>query len=550
VLSLAVNGGDVAVTEEGLQFRVGFDVSDRAVYMTWADELNRSRPPRTEDPLFAGLPTAYSYFAPAVGLLLADVVGLPLLGLEMLYAPALALAFTALALDALLAELGVVSRLARGVSLLLVMLGGDLSFLFPSPTSVPLERTRHFLVFHSFSAEALFYNSWGWGIPLALAALALALPWLRDGSRGALVLSAFVTGGLWQTKIFAFLPLVAAMALAGLVARRARPAILAATSGLMGLPYMCLSLATGARQGPPLLWGPLHHVAVSLETNPTLQDWMTGLLQWGLPAPLCWMAVTVVFVAGGLGMRCLGLRRLADDCRRDATGFHLGMACLFVVTLGGSLIAVGNPVAINGAQMLVLLHSLSWLYAASVLADALRAPSRARRAGAALVLAAAVVSPLGYIARKRFPAAFTAPDSLDRRSQTISPDSLAACRWLARNAAPADRLVMSLWGDPGDRGGLKPLYVAALSRRRIVTLAAPLNVDPRLVRERLMHVERLYAAASVSEGEQSLRALGARWVWEEAVPLPFRFPSLRLRFRQGDVALYEFSPSPSPATAR
>jgi hypothetical protein len=68
------------------------------------------------------------------------------------------------------------------------------------------------------------------------------------------------------------------------------------------------------------------------------------------------------------------------------------------------------------------------------------------------------------------------------------------------------------------------------------------------VRERLGLVERLYAAASVSEGEQSLRALGARWVWEEAVPLPFRFPSLRLRFRHGNVALYEFSPAPA-ATA-
>jgi hypothetical protein len=253
-------------------------------------------------------------------------------------------------------------------------------------------------------------------------------------------------------------------------------------------------------------------------------------------------------VAGGLGVRCLGLRRLADDCRRDPTGFHLGVAGVLGVALACSLLTIGNPVAINGAQMLVLLHSLSWLYAASVLADALRAPSRARRAGAALILAVAVVSPLAYIARKRFPAVLTRADSLDRRFQTIAPDSLAACLWLERNTAPADRLVMSLRRDPADSGGLKPLYVAALSRRRIVTLAAPLNADARLVRERLGLVERLYAAASVSEGEQSLRALGARWVWEEAVPLPFRFPSLRLRFRHGNVALYEFSPAPA-ATA-
>lgn len=528
-LALLVCAGDVTAENGGLSFRVGFDVSDRGFYAMVSQELMRAPLWRMENPLFAPLPFQYAYFPCLMGALVEHYTGIPALLVFLLHLPALALAFTGLATAALLDALGVGGRASRVFAALLVALGGDLSYLVEIRPSW-LERTSHFFAFHSFTAESLFYNPWMLGVPVAFGGLALAGHGLRSGSPRTLALAALVLGGLFETKLFAFVPIVLGTLSAAVLFRSARLAGLGVATGLVAAPWALVTLAAGAgRGGAPLVLAPLSHVHASLAANASLR---------ALDSRLGLGAVVIACLAGAFGLRLVGLPLLWRRARTAPAGLDAVVALTLPWAAGLSLLLAGNPVALDGVQFQFCALFLAWPYAGIVLARLWDA-SGLRRGLAVLLLAAAAVSPLRYVALKLAPEAWTAAGSVDRKRFALGADALEASAFLRRNAPTTDRVLVPL-RTAGDAGGLGPLYLGALAGRRVSGAAADFSVAPAAGAARRQAMERVFSTADAAEAEGLIASLAADWVWEDA-SRPLRFTSTRLtrRHASSGVTLYQ-----------
>jgi hypothetical protein len=220
-----------------------------------------------------------------------------------------------------------------------------------------------------------------------------------------------------------------------------------------------------------------------------------------------------MFLAGGFGVRLLGLPRLLRQARADATGLHAFVGLTIAMAIGASLSVRAQPMAVDGIQFLMLALYLSWLYAGPALAGC-----TGRRAWLAVPLAAlALVPPVTSLARKMAPSRFTRAGSLDRVRVTLRPATLAACAWLRERTDRRDRVLLPLDGDPEDVGGMKPLLVAALAQRRVAAFGSPTHVAASTVRERREWARRVYEATEAAAVQDAQERLGAQWIWEDAV---------------------------------
>ncbi len=543
-LAGAIDGGDMRSLPGGaLAFRTGFDVSDRAIYASFAEELQRSPPPRSENPLFAGVRSGYSSFPSLLGLLIQDYSGSSLLAFYMLQLPVMAFFMLGLCLDGLLEELGIGSVAPRAITVLLTVLGGDLSWMLETRNLTALQRTSQFLVFHSHGAESLFFNPWMLGLPLALAGLHVALHWLRRGELRLLVLAGALLGGLWGTKVFACLPLLAGAWLAALLVRDRRLLLLAASGSAGALPWVVLTwLATTPESASPLLLHPFLPVRAATEAIRGLEPIARYVARDGVMPLLALAGLVPAYLVGSLGVRVLGVPQLIARLRDDREGFHrfVGASLGSAVILG--LVTIGRPVTSDGTQFLALALYLLWLYTGPVVAGMLGRPGLARGL-ALLVMVVAMANPVRYLVYKTFPETWTPVGSWDRASLILTPHVVAGCDWLRKSSQPTDVLLMPMGGDPGDAGGLKPLYAAALAGRRLAVYSVDFLVDPALGRARRGLAGAVYASVDSAEAEQALRALGVRWVWEESSrPLLWTSPRLLRRFDSAYVRIHEFRP--------
>jgi len=546
LLSLVANAGDIRFGPGTIAFRAGFDVSDRAFYGLVGQELLRALPPSLEHPLFSGVSFTYSFFPALLGVLLHAYAGAELLTTFMVYLPAVSFALIGITVDSLLREMGEASSWCRGLTALLLVLGGDLSFLVVTRNPTALERTGHFLSFHSFAAESLYYNTWALALPLVFVALTLASRWLREGRWGHLVLAGLVTGELWETKVFALLPLLGGLLAVSLVERRRRPLLLALVTAAFAIPWMTLTLLTGGEgRGAPLRFSLLYPVRMSLALVEGLQDLAGYAIPGAMPWPVRFAALgmaTLVFLVGSFGARLIGLPRLVAASRAEE-GLHRYVAASVGIAVLSSLVLVGNPVPTDAAQFLILAQCLAWLYAGPRLAKLFGDRRAAIRTLALFLVAGAVVNPVRYVIRKASPGMLTPVSAVyDRLFVQLSPDATSACKWLEEHAQPHERLLLPLSGDPGDIGGLKPLYVALVSKRRLAAYSADFSIDPAVATARRGAAGVVFDTEDRSEGESALRALAVRWVWQEdMVPLRFHSSRLTRRFSSGSVTLYEFS---------
>lgn len=506
-LVYAANSSDFERGPAGASLRVGFDVADRVTYALAGDEVLRARPDRLEHPLFAPLPAQYSIFPSLAGLLLRQYAGASSLPAFVVHLPVIGSLWVGVAVAGLLQQWGAAQG-ARRLAVLLVCLGGDLSFLASTRNHTGLERAGHFFAFHSFSAESLLYNPWVVGLPLALAVLVVAGRWLSSSRRSEWVLLALLLGALWQTKVFAFLTLMAAALLSAALLRRVRLAGLCLAGVVGGAPWLLLTLLTpGSRGGAALVPELLRPVRLSLDLNATLR-WASGALGDGTALLVLG---TLLFLAGGLGLRLLGLPRLARESRSDPSGLHAWIAATIAVGLCAALAVRVQPAGVDGVQFLTFAQYLLWPYAALALASLMT-----RRAWLAVPLVAlALVSPSLSLARKLAPERLTSASALDRVRLRLGPATVTACDWLREHSAPGERLALPLTGDPEDFGLLKPLLVAGLSERRIVAYAVPLGVAPALVAERNALVASLYDAGTADEAEAARERLQAHWIWDD-----------------------------------
>jgi hypothetical protein len=253
----------------------------------------------------------------------------------------------------------------------------------------------------------------------------------------------------------------------------------------------------------------LHAVRLSSSVNQTLAA-AAGVLGEG---PQRTLLATLIFLLGAYGLRLAGATRLRMALRADDSGVHAWIACAIALGTLASLVVRGNPMGINGIQFLTFALYLAWLYAGPALAAA-------RRPLAALLVALAVTSPVGYVARKLAPERWTAPDSLDREWVLLDAATLQACEWLRVNAPASDRVVLSLDPTPGDRGILKPLIVAALAHKRLAAFNVPFGVSQTRLAERRRLADSIYAEADPRAVASAISGLQADWIWaEDARPL-------------------------------
>ena len=532
--ALLANGGDAVRDSSGLSVRVGFDISDRAFYGRVSQELERASIRAIENPAFAPLPLQYSYLPSLAGVLLHRYAGVDALAAFGTCLPAIGLIFTGIAAAALAQVFGGITRLARLLTMFLVVFGGDLSFLVPRINGSWLERTRHFFVFYSFSGESLFYNPWMLGLPLMLATL-LGLSLLREGSGPARVIpAALLLAALFQTKAFAFISLWLAVAVLGLLTRERRLLGVAALSLFLTSPGMILVAASGgAREGAPLALDAFALVDEAISTNPSLAS-----LAASLGAPFA----GAIVLLGGLGLRLLGVPRLLRVAREGVAARVCALAMLLSIAL--ALTLVGRPNRLDGLQFMLVPLSLMWIFTGPALAALLERPG-ASRPVAALMVALSVVTPIRYLAQKGAPEVFTSSQAVDRRRFQLQRSTVEACEWLQKNSRPTDRLILPLSGDPEDRGGLKPVYVGLLSSRRLVAEAVAFSVSASLARDRQEAVRRFYEATDAAEAESILRQLRVAWVWEDAArPLRFRSAGLIPRVVFGSTRLLRFQEEP------
>ncbi len=552
LLALAVTRGDVQATPAGgLAIRVGFDVSDQAFYASVAQELRRSPLTKVENPVFAGLPLPYSIFPAAVTALAARYGALEVLAAAGSTLPAFGLFWSAAAAMAF-------ARLALGAGRrgcllagLLTLLGGDLSWLVPSQG--PLERARHFFVFNSFSAEALLYNPWALALPLLLGSLIAAREALA-GARGATLAGALVGASLCQTKVFAFVCLAAALGLVALVRRRPADLRLALATLLLAAPGLALLLV--GSPGGALRFSPFFAVYSLASAHPGLEwlaDRLGALARTPGAALPGLLLLSPVWLAGALGTRLLGLGPLVARARREPGGVHAIVAAMALVGTLLALLVVGQPTLLDGLQFFMTALYLLWPYAAVAL-DGWADSTGWRRPVAAVLVAAALVGPVGYVARRLWPEALTPPDSWDRRRFELSASELAACARLRQEAHAAARVVVPL---AAARGGLLPSYVAALADRRVTAAATDIHVAPEAGLRRRALVERLFDTPAPEQAELVLDELAADWVWESAErPLRSRPPSLEVAFEAPGLRLLRrlprargAGPTTSPARA-
>lgn len=318
--------------------------------------------------------------------------------------------------------------------------------------------------------------------------------------------------------------------------------MLAAASVVVALPWALPSLLAGLHQEAPLRLAPLVLVRSAIALNPSLGGLARSLAGGGgspLNDLLALAVLTLVFVAGGLGVRLVGLPWLWQGARRDESGFGAWLAGTVAVAIALGLLVEGNPVSVEGMQFLLFAQALSWIPAGVVLAEATAGPGR-RRAAAMALVAVALVGPCRYLARKAWPEFLTPASAADRLRFTVSPTTLAACAWLARQPARTDRLVVALAGDPEDMGGLLALHLGALAERRVVASNGEYHVGTAVADRQRALVDRLYSTPDAGEGERLLAVLGASWVWEDARhPLRFSAPWLVLRFTAGPTRVYQ-----------
>jgi branched-subunit amino acid transport protein AzlD len=538
MIAFMANFGDVTMRDGELSVRPGFDVSDRAIYGTVAQELERAPLWALENPGFAPLPLQYSYLPSLAGVLLRRYAGADALTAFGLVLPSICMIFTAVAAAALAASVGATSAIARAISILLLTLGGDLSFLVPGINQTWLERARPFFVFFSFGSESLFYNPWMLGLPLSLVALLSILNLQRvPFSRSAVVIPALVVAALFQTKVFAFIAIWTALSICALAWRDVKLGLAAVASLLLASPGMLLVLGSGAaRDGTsPLGFEPLAFVLDAIMLNPSLTAVAISL---GVPV------AAVIVILGGLGFRLLGVRPLLSAARDPSARGPRFLLVTALISMVGAFTTVGRPIRLDGIQFMTVAFAILSVYAAPPLAAAFRG-SAPRRLVAVLVLIAATFAPVRYLLAKGAPETFTSPTARDRDRFTLPAPMVTAAEWLRRYSPRTVRLVMPLTPDALDRGGLRPTYVSVLSARRLVALPVALSVSAALAAERQSKVLRLYETQDPMEAETLLTDLGATWIWENA-DHPLRFSSTRVvpRAEFGTVRLWSFGATP------
>jgi hypothetical protein len=330
--------------------------------------------------------------------------------------------------------------------------------------------------------EVLHFNSWTPSLPIFFTALWGVAYGFQTGERRWLVLSGLLLGALFQFKPFAFIVMSAALAASCLFAgrdghARRRYAALLALAAVSALPFVYRSIRLYADRRSELRLD----FFVLPERMLIKLDLVEPFARLG--PLLSVVAAVLLFFAGGLGIRWLGLpgvwRAIRGRQASDAETWRL-LAWGVVAGIAIPFVLVTEPYN-DTLQFYQVGLYLLWIFTAAALTGF--AADRRRTGAVLMVLALAVSIPssVHYLARKWG----------DHRRPALSGltgAELAIASYLRTQSAETTVVL--------NNRPLEPSLMAVLSERRVVLAWGRYAVGSR---ERLREVEAFFGGTRTRE---------------------------------------------------
>jgi hypothetical protein len=509
ILSLAAATSYVVfahrVSEDASQIalRGDYDSLDLSYYAAVSAEATHTVPPTAS--YYAGRELNYAYYPQLVLAMVHRYAGVPMLAVYFRYGWPAFLAIAGLSMYLFVRAIAPPATAVLAVVLL--MIAGDFSYVAAwhlPHTGFNWDYVLWPTNFLSPTMEPLFFNSWTPSLPIMFTALwgiahGLQARTAVSASHKWTVMSAFLLGVLFQFKPFAFIVLSAALVASVVFAggdreARRRFAITLVLSGIFALPfvYRSVRLYADRRSELRIAWFLLpQRMLIKLDLLDAFSRWA------GRVAPAPWMAkplmlcaATGLFLAGGLGIRWLGVPgvwralrgsalRGSDPMAKGVTGSDPVWRLLAWTTVAGiaiPFVLVTEPYN-DTLQFYQVGLYIAWIFTAAALTRFAARRPVAGIAAIAVAIALSLPSSVHYLQRRWTDATRPPLVSLTRAEIDIVEH--------LRSQDPEKTVVLN------DRP-LDPSLLAVLSERRIVLAWGRYAVGSA---ERLREVEAFYSGS-------------------------------------------------------
>jgi hypothetical protein len=483
----------VAETSTEVVLYGDYDSLDLSYYAAVSAEAVHTVPPTA--PYYSGHELNYAYYPQLVLAMVHRFAGVSMLDIYFKFAWPAFLVVAMLA--AFLLTRSIATTGTAFLAVALIMFAGDFSYL--AAWYLPHENFNWDYVlwptnFLAPTMETLHFNSWTPSMPILFTGLWCFTQGCRLRSTHGrsqfrwLAMAAVLFGVLFQFKPFAFIVLSAALVAASIFSggdREARWRYLATlvAGGAVALPFVYRSLRLYADRRSELR---IDYFVLPLRMLIKL-DLFDQLTAWsGRVAPVPWMArplllgvATLLFLAGGLGVRLLGARplwRALNASRSEAAAIWRLLAWIVIAGIAIPFVLVTEPYN-DTLQFYQTGLYVAWLFTAVALTDISRRGRFIGAAAIAVALLCALPSSIHYLARRW-------TDGTRPALAGLTTPEIQMAGYL-RTLDPERTVVLN------DRP-LEPSLLTVLSERRVVLAWGRYAVGSN---ERLREVEAFYRSS-------------------------------------------------------
>jgi hypothetical protein len=383
---------------DGIQVFGLYDSMDLSYYAVMAAEATHTVPPTAS--FYSGHALNAAYYPQLILTMVHRFADVPLLPIYFRYSWPAFLALGALSGFALVRS--VATTAVAVLAMLLILVAGDFSYLAAWLLPHATDQWDYLLWptnFLSPTMEVLHFNTWTPSLPVFFGALYAAIQSARARSIAWAVVSGLLLAALFQFKPFAYIVSIGALFMAALIARGDRDARRAFAAAMVAGVLFALPFAYGVatqqdRRSRFLIDFFLLPRRMLLKTD--LTAWLEGLVNRVMPVPplrpaLFLLAATLIFFAGGLGIRWLGLRRVWRAIALNEGDAPAGWRLIAWVTVVGVLLpfALVTDPYVDTLQFYQTGLYMLWIFTAAALVAFARAHPRP---GAVVIAAAVLVS--------------------------------------------------------------------------------------------------------------------------------------------------------------
>jgi hypothetical protein len=401
----------LAVTPDGISVYGDYDSADLSWYAVVASEASHTVPPTAS--YYSGHRLNAAYYPHLVLAMINRFWGVPILSMFFRYAWPTFVALTALTAFTLVRALA-----PRGVAVLavvLLLLGSDFSYLaawFLPHAAVDWDYLLWPTNFLSPTMQVMHFSTWSPSLPVYFGGLYAIVRGLQTGSRGWLVLSAFLIGILFEFKPFAWVVLMGALGAStvfagGDGAARRRFAETIGLGLLFSAPFIWGAVTLDPADRRTRLVIDFFLLPKRMLIKIDLTDAFAGAAERLAPIASLQTAMmlamaTAVFLLVGIGVRWLAVPGIWRAIRAKGGGDEAGWRLLAWGAVAGvavPFVLTTNPY-VDTLQFYLAGLYLMWIFAAAALGAFARTHPKAGALAIAAAIALAFPSSGHYLARK------------------------------------------------------------------------------------------------------------------------------------------------------